>query len=337
MLTRGDKARLLRKTLSIMASPAPAPYDTDSLAAFDRGETMEAWSRRELGDRVHEYLVRPWVEPAFGVGTERLSVPFILGVLKRAYRARFAVPSTGIGDICDVFTRDVDVRTNVAVTKVSTNADGVEVEFGEGSISVDAAVVATDGDTAAAILGDRIDPHIAREMREAPYSTMVHATVGFARDPWPAAPYDMVLPVGPGEHPVVGIILLGRKSPNAVPAGGQAVDVYFNERFSSAATDDEVRARAVGAIEAMLGHAPAPAFVDVFRYERALALSPPGHYARMQTVRRSMPPHIRLAGDYLAHLGIETAVVTGERAALDIDRYFRAAREGRTRTKESRS
>ena len=124
--------------------------------------------------------------------------------------------------------------------------------------------------------------------------------------------------MAPGSIPSSGSSGHGRKSPGAVPTGAQAVDVYFNEATSLAETDDVLRLRAVAAICQLLGPAPDPTFVECFRYERALALAPPGHYARMQTLRRNLPPRILLAGDYLAHLGVETAVVTGERAARDL-------------------
>ena len=51
LLTTSDKLRLAVAVGRIVSSAAPAPYDTDSLAAFDDGQTMEAWSRRRLGDR----------------------------------------------------------------------------------------------------------------------------------------------------------------------------------------------------------------------------------------------------------------------------------------------
>lgn len=315
LLSWRAKLRLARKGLALMLGPAPAAYDTDSLAAFDFGETMEAWSRRELGDEVHEYLVRPWIEPAFGVGCERLAAPFLRAVLKRAHQARFAIPATGMGAICERLTVGLDVRTDVRVDRLENGGGEIRLHAGTDALAVDAAVVATDGPAAGELLRGAVSGEASAALAGAPYSTMIHAAVAYNRDPWPDAPVDMVLPVGPGEHPVVGIILHGRKSPNAVPPGAQLVDVYFNDRFSLAATDADARMGAVAAIDEMLGPAPSPSFIDLFRFERALALAPPGHYADMQRLRRSLPPRIQLAGDYLAHLGVETAVLTGQQAA----------------------
>lgn len=310
-----DKLRLLRKGVGIVARRAPDPYDTDSCAEFDTGETIDAWSRRELGDAVHEHLVRPWVEPAFGVGCERLATPFLHGVLKKAYRTRFTIPAAGMGDLCARLVRDIDVRTSAPATRIETREDGVRVELDDGALEADGVVVATDGPTAGRLLDGTLDDEATALLDGAPYSTMVHVTAGWERDPWPDAPVDMALPIGPGRHPVVGIILLGRKNPGAVPAGAQAVDAYLDETASRTSDDATARDLALRAITEMLGPSSPPSFVEVFRYERALALAPPGHYRRMQRLRSLVPPRVALAGDYLAHLGVETAVVTGEAAA----------------------
>lgn len=318
-LRPADKFRLAFKGLKVILGAAPEPYETDSLAAFDRGETMEAWSRRELGDRVHEFLVRPWIEPAFGVGVERLSVPFLTGILKRAYRARFRVPVDGMGAIADGFLRDADLRLNTPASRVARNDDGtLVVETPSGPLSAAGVVVATPGFVAADLLDGELDAETVKLMRSAPYAAMAHVVLAYADDPWPSYPTDMVLPVGPGDHPVVGIILHGRKSPEAVPAGGQLVDLYFNDSATRRMTDEELIDHANTTVAEFLGSAPDPTVAEVFRYDQALAFAPPGHYERMQQVRRAMPPDITVAGDYLAHLGIETAVVTGERAALDL-------------------
>ncbi|MGY4101909.1 hypothetical protein ACW2Q0_20495 [Nocardia sp. R16R-3T] len=55
--------RLTRVVIGLMLRSGPGPFDLKSLAANDNGETMEAWSRRVLGERVHEYVVRPLIEP----------------------------------------------------------------------------------------------------------------------------------------------------------------------------------------------------------------------------------------------------------------------------------
>ncbi len=317
-LTIGDKLRLVTQGAAIMLRRGPDPYDTDSCAEYDRGETIDAWSRRTFGDRVHEYLVRPWIEPAFGVGSERLAVPFLLGVLRRALTTRFTVPAAGMGELAERLADGLDVRTGQPVDRVEIREDRVIVSGVWGALDADAVVMATPAPITAALLDGEIPPPAGDLLRDAPYSTMVHVTLSWRRDPLPDCPVDMALPVGPGAHPVVGLILHGRKNPDAVPVGGQAIDAYLDEETSLHVDDEEAVRLAVEAARAMLGFDVGPDDAEVFRWERALAIAPPGHYARMQRLLALVPDRVALAGDYLVHLGVETAVVTGERAARRI-------------------
>lgn len=318
-LTVVDKLRLVLRGAALMLRPGPDPYDTDSCAAFDHGETIDAWSRRTFGDRVHEHLVRPWIEPAFGVGSERLAVPFLLGVLRRAHATRFTVPAAGMGELADRLAADLDVRTAHPVDAVAVRPDGVTITGSWGSLEADAAVLATPAPVSAALLAGAVPEEADRLLREAPYSTMAHVSLAWRRDPLPDCPVDMALPVGPGAHPVVGLILHGRKNPGGVPEGGQAIDAYLDEETSLHVDDDEAVALATEAARVMLGVEVVPDHAEVFRFERALALAPPGHYARMQRLQSLVPERLALAGDFLVHLGVETAVVTGERAAERVD------------------
>lgn len=323
-LNISDKLRLIKTGMSVMLKAAPSPYQTDSLAAFDQGDTMEAWSRRNLGDKVHQYLVRPWIEPAFGVGVEKLSVPFLTGILKRAYRAKFHIPEGGMGDIAKTFLQGVDVRLETPARKLTRESlRSVKVETDSGTIDAIGAVVATTAGVSAELLRGTVNSEAIELMERAPYSTMVNLALSYTQDPWPDAPTDMVLPVGYGEHPVVGIILHGRKAPHRVPNGGQLINLYFNNTATSTMTDSEIIELGKRTVIEWLGTAPEPSFVDLFRHKPALAYAPPGHYANMQQVRRSMPSNIGIAGDFLSHLGIETAVVTGEEAAIELSRMLK--------------
>ncbi len=320
LLSTGDKLRLAAAVLRIVGGAAPAPYDTDSLAAFDDGETMEDWSRRRLGDRGHDYVVRPLVEPLFGVGCERLAVPYLHGLLKRVYKVGFRTPAAGMQSMCESLAVGATVRTSATVGRVDRRQSKVVVDCDGEEITVDGVVVATDAHAAAELLDRTADESVLAALRGVQYAAMKHVVMGYESNPWRHLPVEMMLPVGPGDHPAVGIILHSGRTPHGVPAGAQLLSVYLNDRFSRSATDEEAIERARGAVADLLGAAPNPAFALVFDHPKGLALAPPGHYANMQAARRAMPRRIQLAGDYLAHLGVESAVHSGERAAIELSR-----------------
>ena len=326
-LALADKIRLLWAGFTTMLRPAPHPYETDSLAAYDFEDmTMENWSRRRLGDQVHEYLVRPWIEPAFGVGVERLSPPFLQGILKRAYRAKFRVPKAGMGDISKALLSGVNVKTSCAVQSVAKLEDGNYRVTTKTGTEVFAGVIMA---TPAAITANLVDKTIASDaarqwLEQAPYAHMASIALGYHTDPWPHAPFDLALPVGAGDQPVVGIILHGRKAPHNVPDGGQLVNVFINDKATRAFSDEKLCELAVNHVNRWMGSSQAPDFIEFNRHEPALAYASPGHYARMQKLRRAMPHGLALAGDYLAHLGVESAVVSGERAGMELGRFLRS-------------
>jgi oxygen-dependent protoporphyrinogen oxidase len=317
-----DKARLAAAGARILTAAAPDPYDTDSLAAFDTGETMEAWSRRRLGDAVHAYVVRPLIEPIFGVGCEQLSAPFLHALLKRVHQVGFSVPVGGMRTMVEALAAGADVRTGTRAERVERRGAQVLVHHdGDGGpLVADGVVVATPAPVAVELLGGAVPEACLEDLGAVRYAAMQHVVVGWDRNPWPGREIEMALPVGPGDHPAVGIILHAGRTPGGVPAGAQLASVYLNDRFSRGASDEEGVARARRAIDELLGPSGAPAFARCFTWDRALALCPPGHYGRMQRLRRALPPRIQLAGDYLAQLGVETAVRTGELAAHEVAR-----------------
>ncbi|MCF6388700.1 FAD-dependent oxidoreductase [Mycobacterium sp. MBM] len=320
LLSTGDKVRLAARALQTIVSWAPDPFETDSLAAFDTGEDMESWARRRLGDNLFECFVRPLIEPSFGTDCRDLSIPYLQGLMKRAHRAKFLLPRAGMGSLCAELARGAQVRLGTEATSVSVRPDGsVLVGVADGtSLPAAGVVVATDSATAAGLLGDSVSADARRVLTEAPYASMAHVNLRWGRDPWPDNAFEMLLPVGAGPRDILGTIVKTARTPAPVPAGARMTDSYFSSEATRRLDDDELIVLALRHVGEILGSGYPRPHAEVFRFDRALATCPPGHYARMRALRASMPPPIRLAGDYLAHLGVETAVVSGERAARQL-------------------
>jgi oxygen-dependent protoporphyrinogen oxidase len=110
-------------------------------------------------------------------------------------------------------------------------------------------------------------------------------------------------------------VLHSKRQPGSVPAGGEAVGVYFYTPPLEDMSDDAIVKSALDAVLEVYGPAPEPDFVELFHYRRGLSIANPGHYARLDSLHEEMPPGIYLAGDYFAHAGVEAAIFSGELAA----------------------
>jgi oxygen-dependent protoporphyrinogen oxidase len=153
-----------------------------------------------------------------------------------------------------------------------------------------------------------------------PYTEYAHVAIAYKQNPWPDYPVDMVLPVGVGGVRNVGAMVLhGRRSPESVPEGGQAVGVYFNTPPLANMSDEDIVQEALKQVHAAFGEAPGPSFVQLFRYDNGLTIAGPGHYEQLDKVHQLLPENVSLAGDYFSQAGVEAAVYSGERAAISLD------------------
>ncbi|MBK6658321.1 MAG: FAD-dependent oxidoreductase [Proteobacteria bacterium] len=180
-------------------------------------------------------------------------------------------------------------------------------------------VIATESFVAARLLRDYLGDDAHSRLLSTPYTEYAHVAVAYEKDPWPDYPVDIVLPVGVGGVRDVGALVLhGRRSPGSVPAGGQAVGVYFNTPPLAGMSDEDIKREAVYQVHAAFGEAPPPSFIELFRYDKGLTIAKPGHYGRLDAVHGLLPPRVCLAGDYFSQAGVEAAVFSGERAAMEL-------------------
>lgn len=69
----------------------------------------------------------------------------------------------------------------------------------------------------------------------------------------------------------------------------------------------------------VFGSAPAPDLMELFCYERGVSITGLGSYAALDSVHAQLPLGIGLTGEYFANASVETAISSGERAALRVD------------------
>ncbi|EPZ16266.1 hypothetical protein M622_13640 [Thauera terpenica 58Eu] len=323
-LTFGDRLKIASAGLRLLLSRQAAnPFDSADLARYDTKEDLESWSRRNLGDRAHEYIVRPIMDFLYAVPASWLSLPFPLSIIKQANKMALSVPPEGIGQVSEWLVagaRNTTVRLATAVDEVERRGERYAVFAGGEWHEADGLVLATESFVAARLMAGFIDQRVYTTLMETPYTEYAHVQIGYAKNPWPNYPVDIVMPVGYGETRNIGaMVLQSRRHPGSVPPGGEAVGVYFNTPPLAHLSDDDIRREAVEGAMRAFGPAPEPSFVHLFRYEKGLTIAGPGHYERLEAIYDKMPPRVCLAGDYFSQAGVEAAVFSGERAALKLD------------------
>ncbi|MHA7664771.1 FAD-dependent oxidoreductase [Mycolicibacterium sp. HS_4_1] len=262
---------------------------------------MESWARRKLGDGLFECFVRPLIEPSFGVDCRDLSTPYLQGIMKRAHRAKFFLPRDGMGGVCTALTRGTDVRLGAEVESVEHDRDRVVVIQVDGTkVRVDGVVVATDARRAAGLLETVLGEESLRALNTAPYASMAHVNLRWSRDPWPENNFEMLLPIGAGPRPLLGTIVKKSTTSRLVPSGACMTNSYFSSKATQDLTNDELIETALRHVAETLGKGFSEPDAEVFSFERALAISPPGHYLTMKHLRDAMPARVGIAGDYLA-------------------------------------
>ncbi len=327
ILTFRDKARLVAEGLKLFLKSGPKnPFNGTELAAFDRGDNLEEWSRKHIGDRAYEYLMRPIMDFLYAVPLKELSTPFPKAIIQQAHKLGLSVPPEGIGQINEWFLEAIpkdNKHLKSPVDRVEKVGEKWRIFVKGEPFEADGLVIATESFIAAKLLREFISEKAYESLMGTPYTEYAHVAVAYENNPWPDYPVDIVIPVGVGgERNVGAMVLHGRRSPTSVPEGGQAVGVYFNTPPLDKMSDEDIKREAVSQIHAAFGEAPKPTFVHLFRYAKGLTIAKPGHYGRLDAVHNFLPAKVHLAGDYFSQAGVEAAVYSGERAAMDLEKEF---------------
>ncbi|SFQ21550.1 oxygen-dependent protoporphyrinogen oxidase [Pseudomonas borbori] len=320
VMTVADKVKVVMTAIKLhLSQGAKNPFDGSDLARYDRGENLEDWSRKNLGTRAYEYMIRPLMDFLYAVPASWLSTPFPLAIIQQAHKMRLSVPPEGVGQVSSWFvqhSQGLRLHLSAPVVRVEKTASGFSVHAAGEVHEADGLVVATEAFVAAELLKELISAETARKLNGTPYTNYAHVAIAYEKNPWPDYPVDLVLPVGAGETRNVGAIVLhSRRNPSSVPAGGEVAGVYFNTPPLPDMSDEDIKQEALDMVARAFGKAPQPSFVHLFRYDRGLTIAKPGHYSTLDSVHAEMPFGVFLAGDYFSQAGVEAAVFSGERAA----------------------
>jgi oxygen-dependent protoporphyrinogen oxidase len=292
------------------------------LARLDRGETVEQWGLRTVGETAYHYLIRTGIEPFFYVGCEDISAAFGKALVHHALKWQLLVLPAGMGALCDALAQRVEVRTGCQASGIELRGDeSVAVHHAGGTVEADYVVVAAPASAVAKLEGavadqDRAD---AASVRYAPSITLFF---GYERPI--TVQYPLVTPAGPGRHPIARVRTWSALAPQYVPAGKELLAIHASAWRSAELLErdpvkvvSELRADA----EEVFGGLADPDWIRLYTRAEGTVITPPGHYRRMAAFLRRSRKRLLYAGDWLTGSTIEGAVRTAFTAT---DRILKA-------------
>lgn len=280
------------------------------LARLDRGETVERWGIRTVGETAYNYLLRTGIEPFFYVGCEEISAAFGKALVRHALKWQLMVLPAGMGALCDALAQRLEVRTGCQVSGIEVKDETVTVHHAGGTVEADYVIFGAPATAIAKLEGtvsdaDRLDAASVR------YAPSISLFFGYERPI--TVQYPLVTPAGPGRHPIARVRTWSALAPQYVPEGKELVAIHANAWRSAELLDrdpakivSELRADA----EEVFGRLADPDWIRLYPRAEGTVVTPPGHYKRMAGFLRRPRKRLLYAGDWLTGSTIEGAVRT---------------------------
>lgn len=293
--------------------PEVGPYDT---------ETVSAWSGSRLGAELQEYLVETVLRGIAATSGDTASRGDFLAILALFGGAKLVSFRGGMGSYTDRLARDVKTEVGAQVTSVEDTGSGVTVTWRDrGGVErvedAAACVVATPGETTTRIVPG-LDSWRRSFLGRVRNGKLILLKVGLSQSPRGVKSTYLLVPRA--SHPfLTGIMLDHHKAPGRAPAGKGLLTIAALDSWSEAhwADDDnQIRAALLTALDQILpGTTDYIEFADVFRWREEYTTV--GFYRDLGRFRQlcEQDRRIQLAGDSQAFQNLESATITGQRAA----------------------
>ena len=318
LISFADKVRTMKLFARAAFRRRSHIADLPSLARMDRGDTVERWGRRVLGETAYEYLMRSGVEPYFYFGADEASAALGKALTRHAFKWQILVLPNGTGSFCEALAQRLEVRTGCSAGTVEVGDDSVKVRHSGGTIEADYAILAVPA-TAIARLQGSIPDQDRADLARVRYVPNITLCFGYERSI--TVQYPSITPAGPGRHPIARVRKMSAWDPRCVPEGKELVTIQAAGWRSAELIHDEPD-KIVSAIrseaEEIFGRLADPDWIRLYRRPEAVVLPEPGHYRRMLALLRRPRQRLLYAGDWLTGSSIEGAVRTGLAAAMQI-------------------
>lgn len=288
------------------------------LARLDRGDTVEQWALRAMGETAYHYLLRTGVEPFFFIGGEELSSAVGKALVRHALGWQLLVVPTGMGALCDALARGIEVRTGCHVGGIDVRDTSVEVRHAGGALEADHCILAAPAPALARLEGplakeDRTDLAAVR------YMPSIALYFGYERPL--TVQYPLVTPAGPGRHPIARVRTWSTVTPACVPDGKELLSIQaMGWRSAELLERDPSRIAAALRTDAeeVFGRLADPDWLRLYPRREGSVVTAPGHFRRMAAFVRRPRTRLHYAGDWLTGSTIEGAVWSGHAAAAAV-------------------
>jgi oxygen-dependent protoporphyrinogen oxidase len=315
-------------------------------------ETLSHFVRRRLGEEVLQYFIDPFVKGVYASHPDLLSVdaafPLLVRLekehgglfrgglktfLKRRKEPSGHTPrgifsfSGGMSDLVEAIGKKLgeDVGTNVDVVKYTRLDEGFRVALmydeTEYYMTSRRLVLATSALHAAELLeGDPDGPSV--ELSAIPYAPVTVVYAGYGREQvlHPLDGFGLLCPTAENRK-VLGVIFSSSLFPGRAPEGKVLLTVFVGGMTGqklAQAFDEDLERIVRKELAELLGVTGAPEFFRIHRWEKAIPQYVLGHEETVRTIRKKLPPGLRLAGNYLEGISVARAFGSGVRAAKDL-------------------
>jgi len=285
-------------------------------------ESLADLARKRGGEEVLEYFLQP-VASCLTLGEpEDVGAGYGLALVWYALNGLLTL-KRGIGSLAEGLYRECadSVRLSTPVKRVVLEGGAVKgVETADGFMDADVVICTTTATRALDILPDLPDA-MRGPMEKVTYSACCHVMFGLEERLLPRGWYAVGLP-RLADTSMAGFTDNSIKSPHYAPPGGGMVHcfTYGKHAFElNSMGDAEVFSRLKGEIRRFIPSMPdEPYFSEIYRWDEAVCLSPPGMLREMLRLKRDHYRDVKglyLAGEYLNMPSVDGSLRSGIDAA----------------------
>ena len=306
----------------------------------DDDVSIGAFLGRRLGRGIVRKFADPMIGGIYGSSVDELSLDAVLPSLRmneREHRSLmlaslaqgrskrmtpgagspFRTLRGGLGDMVDRLVTELirlgaDLRTGVAASGLEDHPDGARVVFEGGSVTADAAVLATGPAGAARLLAGAA-PQAAAALEAIPLASTTVVTLAYAETAF-AAPVTSHGWLEAGEAPVSGITISSAKWEGRAPDGEVLIRAFVPDRVGplARAGDEELLAAVRAHVESALAATSGPAATWISRWRGVMPKYTVGHLGRVKTVEEALEATpLRVAGSALHGVGVPDCIADG--------------------------
>jgi oxygen-dependent protoporphyrinogen oxidase len=321
LLSARAKAELVKVAPELIRARRAAYARMPEAGRYDT-ETLAAWSRSRLSSELQEYLAETLLRGIAATSGDTASRADFLAILALFGGAKLVAFRDGMGAYAERLARNVKTELGAQVNSVETGDGGVTVTWTDpsGAERVDHAagcVMATPGQTTARIVPG-LDGWRQSFLNRVRNGKLIVLNVGLSQRPGNVKSTYLLVPRA--SHPfLTGILFDHHKAPGRAPGDKGLITVAVLDSWSAAHWDDhddEIRTAVLGGLDQILpGTTDYVEFADVRRWREEYTTV--GFYRDLGRFRElcGQDRRIQLAGDSQAFQNLESATISGQRAA----------------------